>query len=252
MSASGESTQTEQRVLVTGGSRGIGLAVCRLFHEKGYRVTAVGRSASPRFLDPEIEYLQADLCNLDDARWLCDYIQNQPPAILINNLGVERNKPFEELSLEDFQHVLNGNLLAHFLLCKAAIPSMRQNQWGRIVFVTSIWGNIAAGRRQAYAASKFALQGFAMSLADEYGAEGVLVNCVAPGFIDIDATGSPGRGPERNAYLSERIPLKRLGRPAEVAQHIQWLASPECSYVSGQVLAVDGGFLNSGSRGERI
>jgi len=239
-------------VLVTGGSRGIGLAVCRLLHSQGHRVTAVGRSEAARFLEPGIRYIQADLSDLDEVHRLCEQIRREPPCILINNLGVERNKPFEDLSLEDFQYVINGNLLSHFLLCKATLPTMVENNWGRIVFVTSVWGHISASRRQAYSASKFALHGFAMSLADEYASKGVLVNCVAPGFINIDETGSPGRGPERNDFLAKRIPMGRMGQPEEVARLIEWLVSPQCSYMSAQILTVDGGFLNSGSRGQKF
>ena len=252
MSPSASQTRDKGQVLVTGGSRGIGLAGGHRLHAQGYRVTAVGRSETAKFLDPEIRYVQADLSNLEETQRLCDQIRLEPPSILINNLGVERNKPFEELSLEDFQYVLNGNLLSHFLLCKATIPNMVESNWGRIVFVTSVWGNISASRRQAYSASKFALQGFAMSLADEYASRGVLVNCVAPGFINIDETGSPGRGPERNDFLAQQIPMGRLGQPEEVASLIEWLVSPQCSYMSAQVLAVDGGFLHSGSRGQKF
>jgi 3-oxoacyl-[acyl-carrier protein] reductase len=252
MSLKPSESPDNRHVLVTGGSRGIGLAVCQQLHAEGYRVTAVGRSDTAKFLDPEIEYIQADLSELDDVHQLCERIKSEPPAILINNLGVERNKPFEELSLEDFQYVLNGNLLSHFLLCKATIPAMVENNWGRIVFVTSVWGNISASRRQAYSASKFALQGMAMSLADEYASKGILVNCVAPGFINIDETASPGRGPERNEFLAKHIPMRRMGQPEEVACMIEWLVSPKCSYMSAQVLTVDGGFLNSGSRGQKF
>jgi NAD(P)-dependent dehydrogenase (short-subunit alcohol dehydrogenase family) len=92
----------------------------------------------------------------------------------------------------------------------------------------------------------------AMSLADEYASKGILVNCVAPGFINIDETASPGRGPERNEFLAKHIPMRRMGQPEEVACTIQWLVSPKCSYMSAQVLTVDGGFLNSGSRGQKF
>jgi 3-oxoacyl-[acyl-carrier protein] reductase len=126
---------------------------------------------------------------------------------------------------------------------------MIKENWGRIVFVTSVWGNISVARRQAYSASKFALHGLALSLADEYASKNILVNCVAPGFIDIDKTASRGRGLERNKFLAQHVPMGRMGQPEEVAHLIQWLVSPQCSYVTGQIFAIDGGFANSGSRG---
>ena len=98
--------------------------------------------------------------------------------------------------------------------------------------------------------SKFALHGLALSLADEYGKDGISVNCVAPGFINIDETSNPGRGKERNDFLSSKIPVNRMGQPEEIGKTVKWLISKDSDYISGQVIVVDGGFQNSGSRGE--
>ncbi len=127
---------------------------------------------------------------------------------------------------------------------------MVKNGWGKIVFITSVWGSMGTRRRAVYTMSKFALHGLAMSLADEYARDGISVNCVAPGFIYVDETSIPGRGSERNMFLANKVPAGTLGRPEDVGNAVKWLISHESDYVTGQVIVVDGGFQNSGSRGE--
>lgn len=243
---------SQSKVIVTGGSRGIGLAISRLLHGEGYEVTAIGRETVPKYLPSSINYIQADLSRRDDVSLVCGYIESHPQAILINNLGIDKNKPFEDISTDEFQHVFNTNVTSHFRLCKSCIPGMIDNRWGRIVFITSIWGNTSIRYRQAYSASKFALQGLAASLADEYASKGIHVNCVAPGFIDIDKTTSTNdpcfRGKDRIKLLEEQIPMNRLGQPEEVANLVQWLVSPQCTYITGQTITIDGGFVNGSTR----
>ncbi len=239
------------KALITGGSRGIGLGIADSLQGAGYEVISIGKDKQAKFLDPRIRYVQADLSTATGVSKISNLINKEKPVILINCLGIERNGDFTETTKKDYDLVMNTNVACHFELTKKAIPHMVKNKWGRIIFITSVWGSIGTRRRAVYTMSKFALNGLAMSLADEYAKDGIRVNCVAPGFIDIDKT-SPtgGRGGKRNKFLSKKIPSQRLGQPEEIGNLVKWLVSKESDYISGQVIVVDGGFLNSGSRGE--
>jgi NAD(P)-dependent dehydrogenase (short-subunit alcohol dehydrogenase family) len=121
------------------------------------------------------------------------------------------------------------------------VPAMRERGWGRIVNISSIWGTISREQRGAYSASKFALDGLTAALAAEVARDGVLANCVSPGFIDTELTRTV-LGEDGIAELMAQVPARRLGSPAEVAAFVAWLAGPENTYVSGQNLVIDGGF----------
>ena len=242
----------KKKAIVTAGTRGIGLATVRQLCEKGFDVLVTGtRPDSDKLIPKQAGFAVADFTDLAQLQDFAARARDFAPDILINNVGIERNGPFEKTTLEDFQTVLQVNLLSVFLLSQAALPAMRDGEWGRIVNVTSVWGRTSRSYRAAYAASKHAIEGLSATLADEYAASGVLVNCVAPGFINIDATGTPGRGKARNAQLAACVPVGRLGTPEEVAGAIVWLAT-ENTYVSGQTLVVDGGFISSGRRGKDV
>ena len=155
-----------------------------------------------------------------------------------------------DITQESYDLVMRTNVECHFKLTQSAIPHMVNAGWGKIIFITSVWGSMGTRRRAVYTMSKFALHGLAMSLADEYAQSGIRVNCVAPGFIYVDETSIPGRGQERNDFLSKKVPLGTLGKPEDVGNTVVWLISEKSDYITGQVIVVDGGFQNSGSRGE--
>lgn len=238
------------KALITGGSRGIGRGIAHVLHEAGYEVIAIGKSKDAKFLKSEIRYIQADLATPEGVAKICELIDKEKPPILVNCLGIEKNSSFTDTTSENYKLVMDTNVTCHVELSKKAIPYMAQNKWGRIIFITSVWGNLGTSRRAVYTMSKFALHGLAMSLADEYAQDGIRVNCVAPGFIYIDETSIPGRGEKRNQFLADKVPMKRLGQPEEVGNTVKWLVSKESDYITGQVIVVDGGFQNSGSRGE--
>jgi len=239
----------KNRVIITGGSRGIGRGIAHVLGQAGYKVTAIGKSQKARYLKPDIGYLQADLSTPGGVERACQLIDREPPAILVNCLGIEKNGYFTDLKPRDYRKVMDTNVTCHVELSRRVIPYMQKEKWGRIIFITSIWASTGTHRRAVYTMSKFALEGLAMSLADEYASDGIRVNCVAPGFIYIDETSLPGRGKQRNNFLAKMVPAGRLGRPEEIGDTVKWLVSKEADYVSGQVIVVDGGFLNSGSRG---
>jgi len=238
------------KVLITGGSRGIGRGIAHVLHEANYEVIAIGKNKQAKFLNPEIRYVQANLSTPNGIDAIAQLIEHENPPILINCLGIEKNSIFTNMTKENYNLVMDTNVTCHVELSKVAIPYMVKNNWGRIIFITSVWGNIGTSRRAAYTMSKFALHGLAMSLADEYAKTGVRINCVAPGFVDVDETATPGRGQKRNIFLANKVPAQRLGQPEEIGKTVKWLISEDSNYISGQVIVVDGGFQNSGSRGD--
>jgi len=247
-----KSKNKNRKVLITGGSRGIGLGIAHVLNQANYEVIAIGKSIESKFLNPEIEYIQADLASSKGIEKIKKLISLENPSILINCLGIEKNSKFIEIIKEDFDKVIRTNVTSHFELTKSIIPNMVKNQWGRIIFITSVWGSLGTRNRAVYTMSKFALHGLAMSLADEFAKDGIRVNCVAPGFVNVDETSLPGRGEKRNNFLASKVPAQRLGKPEEIGKAVKWLISEDSDYISGQVIVVDGGFLNSGSRGENF
>jgi 3-oxoacyl-[acyl-carrier protein] reductase len=243
-------TNKKLKVLITGGSRGTGRGIAHVLHKAGYEVIAIGKNKQAEFLNPEIRYIQANLSIPIGVSKITQLIEHECPPILINCLGIEKNSIFTEMTKENYNLVMNTNVTCHVELAKAAIPHMVKNNWGRIIFITSVWGNIGTCRRAVYTMSKFALHGLAMSLADEYAKDGIRINCVAPGFVNIDETSTPGRGEKRNEFLANKVPVQRLCQPEEIGKTVEWLISKDSDYISGQVIVVDGGFQNSGSRGE--
>ena len=238
------------KVIITGGSRGIGRGIAHVLHHANYEVIAIGKNKEAKFLNSEIRYIQADLSTTDGIEVITELISLENPPILINCLGIEKNSEFIKTTKENYDLVMRTNVTCHVELTKAVIPHMVKNGWGRIIFITSVWGNIGTCRRAVYTMSKFALHGLALSLADEYGKDGIRINCVAPGFVNIDETSIPGRGQKRNNFLANKVPIQRLAQPEEIGKTVKWLISEDSDYISGQVIVVDGGFQNSGSRGE--
>jgi NAD(P)-dependent dehydrogenase (short-subunit alcohol dehydrogenase family) len=160
---------------------------------------------------------------------------------LINNAGINKNLTFVEIDPIMFQRIQQVNVFAPFSLCQAAIPSMQRKGWGRIVNISSIWGKIGKEHRAAYSASKFALDGLTLSLAAEHAADGILANCVAPGFTDTELT-QKMLGEEGIRKILTTVPIRRMANVEEIARFVVWLSSPENSYITGQNIAIDGGF----------
>ena len=161
--------------------------------------------------------------------------------MLINNAGINKTGAFAELSPEDFLSIQQVNLYSALRLIQAVLPGMMSKSWGRIVNITSIFSIVSKEFRAPYSASKFGMDGMTASLAAEVAESGVLVNSVAPGFIDTELTRKV-LGEDGMREIVEKVPIRRMGKPEEVARLVLWLASNENTFVSAQNIAIDGGF----------
>ncbi len=226
--------------LVTGGTRGIGLAIAERLRSDGADVTVTGTQADGQAPDG-CAYLAANFLEREQIVHFAEQVADIRPDIVVNNAGINKISSFEEIDLTDFESIQRVNVTAPMMICQAALPAMKERGWGRIVNISSIWGKISKAYRAPYSASKFALDGMTTALAAEYAAFGILANSIAPGFIDTDLTRQV-LGENGIATLREQVPAKRLGSTAEIAAFVAWLASPENTYISGQNIAIDGGF----------
>jgi NAD(P)-dependent dehydrogenase (short-subunit alcohol dehydrogenase family) len=227
--------------VVTGGTRGIGYAIaCRLIAD-GASVMITGTQEQPTTLPEGATYCAVDFSSRKATLDFALELEDATPDILVNNAGINRNAPFADITLETFEEIHQINVSAPLLLCQAVLGPMRNSEWGRILNISSIWGKVSREGRAAYSASKFALDGITLALAAEVASDGILCNCLAPGFIDTDLTRQT-LGPEGIAKVISQVPAGRLGTPEEIAEFAAWLVSPANSYVTGQNIAIDGGF----------
>ncbi len=231
---------TGKTAFVTGASRGIGHAIALGFRAEGAHVVGT-RTVAGKADDSCAEWIVADFTDDAQIESCAERLRAIGPDLLINNAGINKIAPFVDIAPADFLAIQRVNVYAPFRLCQAAIPAMKTRGWGRIVNVSSIWGKRSRSQRGSYSASKFALDGLTTALAAEHAADGILANSVAPGFIDTELTRRV-LGEAGIAAVLGTIPAGRLGTVDEIARLILWLASPENSYLSGQNIAVDGGF----------
>ncbi|QVL31268.1 3-oxoacyl-[acyl-carrier-protein] reductase [Telmatocola sphagniphila] len=242
----------DQIALVTGGSRGIGRGIVLALAKEGAKVCFVykGSEAAAKALEVEVQTaggtalaIQGDVSKSDEANRIVEKVLAEQGRIdiLVNNAGVIRDGLFLRMSEEDWNTVINTNLGGVFNFCRAVSAQMALKQRsGRIINISSVAAEHVNAGQANYAASKGAVNSFTKVLAVELGSRGVTVNAVAPGFIETDMSEAV-RNKAGDFIAKKLVPLRRLGKPEDIASVVVFLASPAASYVTGQVITVDGG-----------
>jgi 3-oxoacyl-[acyl-carrier protein] reductase len=225
-------------VLVTGGNRGIGLAIARRLAAGGDAVTITSRSGQ------DVEGLTVAPCDVRDAAavdaaFAAAEAAHGPVEVLVANAGTTRDQLLALMSEEHFAEVIDTNLAGAYRVAKRASRPMIRMRRGRIIFISSVVGMLGSAGQANYAASKAGLIGLARSLARELGSRGITVNVVAPGFVDTDMTAALPE--DRRKAILAGIPLGRYASAGEVAAAVEFLASADAAYITGAVIPVDGG-----------
>ena len=225
-------------VLITGGSRGIGLACAKRFADLGDRVAITYNSSPP---PPEFFGVKCDVTNSEEVEAAFTAVEEHfgPVEILVSNAGVTKDTLLLRMSEADFTAVIDANLTAAFRVVKRATPKMLKARSGRIILMSSVVGLLGSAGQANYAASKAGLVGFARSLARELGSRSITVNVVAPGPVSTDMTAALGE--DRLKELTDAVPLNRMASPEEIAGVVAFLAGTDGGYITGAVIPVDGG-----------
>ena len=228
----------DRSVLVTGGNRGIGLAIAQGFHADGDRVAVTHRGSGVPDGMLGVRCDVTDAVEVDAAFAAVEAAQG-PVEVLVSNAGMTDDTLLLRMSEDSFQAVLDANLTGAYRVAKRAAGGMLKMKRGRMIFISSVVGLMGAPGQVNYAASKAGLIGLARSIARELGSRGITANVVAPGFIETDMTAAMTDA--RKAEVLAGVPLRRYGSVEEIAAAVRYLASPEAGYLTGVVLAVDGG-----------
>lgn len=216
------------KALITGASKGIGAAIASVLENQNIEVVTPTR----------------DVLNLSQMESIAAYVASQQGAgfdILVNNAGINLLNEVTQVKDEDWQIMLQVNLTAPMALIRGFSPYMKDQKWGRIVNLSSIFSLVTRENRSAYSAAKAGLNGLTRTAAVEFAPYGILVNAVCPGYVETELTFA-NNSPQQLAAIADTIPLQRLAQPHEIAKLVGFLCSEENTYLTGQTLAIDGGF----------
>jgi 3-oxoacyl-[acyl-carrier protein] reductase len=235
---------SEQVVIVTGASRGIGAALARAFAQEGGQVACVATTQQGADRIAVEIGGRGYACDVSDSASVDAMVAAVtadlgPVSVLVNNAGITKDGLLMRMKDDDFNRVLDVNLRGAFYTIRAVSRGMLKSQYGRIVNMASVIGQTGAKGQANYAAAKAGIFGLTMSVAKEFGSRGITCNSVAPGFIETDMTA--GLTDEFKAFVQQTAPAGRLGTPADIAPAVLFLASREAAYITGQTLTVDGG-----------
>ena len=238
----------DRTVLISGGDRGIGAAAARAFYRAGYRVAILYHcnAEAADALQKELPGVTAVQCDVA-SRASCELAFRAAEQalgrvdVLVSNAGIAQQKLFTDIAPDEWQRMLDVNLTGAFNLCQLALPGMIRRKAGRILTVSSMWGQTGGGCEVHYSAAKAGLIGLTKALAKEEGPSGITVNCVAPGVIETDMMAAFTA--EDKAALAEETPVGRLGSADEVAALLVFLAGEDAGYITGQVFGVNGGLV---------
>lgn len=236
-------------VIITGGAKGIGKAIAYEFANSGYNVIINYKTSEKQAiqikeeltkLGKNVEIYKADLCKKEEVDNMIKFVEDKYKTIdvLINNAGISQIKPFADIEENDWDNMINNNLKTVYLTTKAVINNMIRNQTGTIINISSIWGITGASCEVHYSTAKAGIIGMTKALAKEMALSNIRVNAIAPGMIETDMNNELNE--EEIAEIEKDIPLKRSGKPEEVAKTAKWLA--ETQYITGQIIRVDGGW----------
>lgn len=236
-----------QTVIITGASRGIGRECAKQFAKAGYNVAAVYHKS-----EAEAESLKAEIgceifkCDCAVYSEVCETVVEISSVfggadVLINNAGIAEQALFSDITEAMWDNMFNVNVKSVYSFTRAALPHMIHNKYGRIINISSMWGQVGASCEVHYSAAKAAVIGFTKALAKEVGLSGVTVNCIAPGVIDTDMNAH--LDDETMAYLKEETPMNRIGTPEDIARTALFLADKGSDFITGQIIGVNGGFI---------
>jgi 3-oxoacyl-[acyl-carrier protein] reductase len=224
--------------LVTGGNRGIGLAIARSLQSEGHRVVITYRSGTP----PEgFDAVQMEVTDGQSVESAFAKIESEigQPEIIVANAGITKDTLVMRMSDEDFESVIDANLTGAFRVAKRATKGLLKLKRGRLIFVGSVVGSVGAAGQVNYSASKSGLVGMARSFARELGSRGITANVIAPGFVETDMTSSLDE--KRRSDIAAQVPLGRFCSVEEIAEVVSFIASSKASYITGAIIPVDGG-----------
>lgn len=219
-----------KKALITGGSRGIGRAICRKFSSEGYSVTAPTRQ-------------ELDLNSSDSIARYINAHKQEYFDVIINNAGCNEINLIEDITDEELELMFQINLAAPIKLIRGFVTEMKRHQYGRIVNIGSIWAGVSKAGRCVYSATKNGIHGVTNTLSVELAPDGILVNTVCPGFTLTELT-RKNNSPEQMELITDEIPLGRMAQPEEIAELVYFLGSEKNTYLTGQKIMIDGGFTS--------
>jgi len=238
--------------LVTGGAKGIGAATVKKLCKDGYAVAINYNTSEQRALSLcsfcasegfTVIPVKCDVSVSSDVEKMFSQIEEKlgPVELLVNNAGVSLWGLFDTVTDEEWNNVIGTNLTGTFNCIRRAIPAMLNKKYGRIINISSVWGQEGASCEAVYSASKAGIIGLTKALAKEYAPSGITVNCLCPGVIDTDMMSR--FSDEEKAAICEEIPVGRMGTPEEIAHAVSFLADKNSAYITGQILGINGGMI---------